>query len=626
MLSLIMILGMFTFMPAPVSAAETMHYVERSWNADTKQVVEETKTCTDYTDLSESSSDELNSGWYAASGSLFIDSRLFVRNGKTVNLILKDGATLNVRRGIGVESGATLNIYGQSQGTGKLEVVFDPGDDRNNDNAVIGGTGEGGSAGSISIHGGVLSLNTNSPRGAGIGVSEPRHIIMKADSKVCMTEYSLTTGNDNASWKGRNWKDYTIYGANFASDSEAVRDSAQWQVVKAVENDSITQDVNLTRYDYPLDTPAAPYQYYKIEIMSNKGGSSIQMSEFGMKAVAPQEITLSGEGNTRTFTMPVYPVTVNAVFLPYLAGCSLSLNGDIGVNYFLNLTDRDITDGAKLAFAWTVNGKEKTHSVTLSSADKTSNGYKASCPIAVAEMTHEITATLTIGETAVATYTYSAVTYADKILNDNTFRTNYIAENGKTKYDQLVTLVKAMLDYGAKAQTKFNTNTDNLANAGLKNADGTEYVTDSSISSASITSTHSDMENGLDEYGLAYEGTSLLYLSRTTLRHYYTITDTNKTAESVIAEIEAANSGWTGGTKGSYIYFEMPNIGADDLATAHTLTINGKTYSFSALDYSKGVLEIYEAHKGFTYNDAELARATYLYAEAAKTYINGGAQ
>ena len=132
------------------------------------------------------------------------------------------------------------------------------------------------------------------------------------------------------------------------------------------------------------------------------------------------------------------------------------------------------------------------------------------------------------------------------------------------------------------------------------------------------------MENGLDEYGLAFGGTSLLYLSRTTLRHYYTITDTNKTAESVIAEIEAANSGWTGGTKGSYIYFEMPNIGADDLATAYTLTINGKTYSFSALDYSKGVLEIYEAHKGFTDNDAELARATYLYAEAAKTYINGG--
>ena len=144
MLSLIMILGMFTFMPAPVSAAETMHYVERSWNADTKQVVEETKTCTDYTDLSERSSDELNSGWYAASGSLFINSRLFVRNGKTVNLILKDGATLNVRRGIGVESGATLNIYGQSQGTGKLEVVFDPGDNRNNDNAMIGGTGENG--------------------------------------------------------------------------------------------------------------------------------------------------------------------------------------------------------------------------------------------------------------------------------------------------------------------------------------------------------------------------------------------------------------------------------------------------------------------------------------------------
>lgn len=342
--------------------------------------------------------------------------------------ILKTGkgtVTANVDEEFGGKE-ITLNIAPEEDHLlSDISVTYaDAADSENVNLTVLSGDGEG-------DEGYVKLLDGNTATKWCIGVTEPRHIIMKANSKVCMTEYSLTTGNDNASWKGRNWKDYTIYGANFASDSEAVRDSAQWQVVKAVENDSVTQDVNLTRYDYPLDTPAAPYQYYKIEIMSNKDGSSIQMSEFGMKAVAPQEITLSGEGNTRTFTMPVYPVTVNAVFLPYLAGYSLSLNGDIGVNYFLNLTDRDITDGAKLAFAWTVNGKEKTHSVTLSSADKTSNGYKASCPIAVTEMTHEITATLTIGETVVATYTYSAVTYADEIVNGKTFRTNYIAENGE---------------------------------------------------------------------------------------------------------------------------------------------------------------------------------------------------
>ena len=184
----------------------------------------------------------------------------------------------------------------------------------------------------------------------------------------------------------------------------------------------------------------------------------------------------------------------------------------------------------------------------------------------------------------------------------------------------LCDLVVKMLDYGARAQLKFGRNTDNLANADLT-------YTMPKVTSSTIDSGYSvDMEPGLDAYGLAYEGTSLLYLNKTTIRHYYTITDANKTADSVIAEITGVNSGWTGGTKGNYIYLEKRDIGADDLATAYVLTINGHDYKFSALDYSKGVLEIVEANKGLTAYDAELARATYLYAMAAIAYKNGGVQ
>ena len=71
----------------------------------------------------------------------------------------------------------------------------------------------------------------------------------------------------------------------------------------------------------------------------------------------------------------------------------------------------------------------------------------------------DITATLTIGNEQVASDTYSARQYANIILKDEDFRTRYIGQASEDKYNQLVTLVKTMLDYGSKAQIRFDINT-----------------------------------------------------------------------------------------------------------------------------------------------------------------------
>ena len=52
------------------------------------------------------------------------------------------------------------------------------------------------------------------------------------------------------------------------------------------------------------------------------------------------------------FTMPASNVTLNATFTrDYLAGHSLSLNGDIGVNFFFDLTEEEAS-AASVSFAW----------------------------------------------------------------------------------------------------------------------------------------------------------------------------------------------------------------------------------------------------------------------------------
>ena len=77
--------------------------------------------CTSFTEITDATTGDL-SGWYAVTGTVNIDKGLGVTGGKTLNLILCDGAQLNLTRTLYMLRGSTINIYGQSGGTGTLIV------------------------------------------------------------------------------------------------------------------------------------------------------------------------------------------------------------------------------------------------------------------------------------------------------------------------------------------------------------------------------------------------------------------------------------------------------------------------------------------------------------------------
>ena len=64
------------------------------------------------------SQNELTNGWYVLDNSVTINSRVTVSG--TVRLVLKDGCTLTLPKGIQLKEGNSLTIYGQAGGTGKL--------------------------------------------------------------------------------------------------------------------------------------------------------------------------------------------------------------------------------------------------------------------------------------------------------------------------------------------------------------------------------------------------------------------------------------------------------------------------------------------------------------------------
>jgi hypothetical protein len=105
----------------------------------------------------------LSAGWYYCNSSSCSISNRIAING-TVNLILCDGSLVTFEKGIKVAEGATLNIYGQSGGTGKLDVYTE-----DNVCAGIGGDRDE-TCGTVNIYGGnIETLLKSTSDAAGIG-------------------------------------------------------------------------------------------------------------------------------------------------------------------------------------------------------------------------------------------------------------------------------------------------------------------------------------------------------------------------------------------------------------------------------------------------------------------------
>ena len=91
-----------TPMTALADSQEPVNYVERSW--DGTQVVETTRTCTDYELLHSTNSSWYTIGqegqttWYVASGNITMNGTTLTVRGN-VNIILCDGANVKIKDG-----------------------------------------------------------------------------------------------------------------------------------------------------------------------------------------------------------------------------------------------------------------------------------------------------------------------------------------------------------------------------------------------------------------------------------------------------------------------------------------------------------------------------------------------
>ena len=278
---------------------------------------------------------------------------------------------------------------------------------------------------------------------------------------------------------------------------------------------------------------------------------------------------------------------------------SVSLGGDIGVNFYIDpaAADADKTATVSVEFSW--NGQSETVNARYDEDEKL---FKAVCNVVAAEVACDITAVATVnGVVQTQTDTYSVQDYAEAVYNNPTA---YDSE----KPEKLKELAKALLNYGAMAQTVFVEYMKQPVKDPADIVSTVEKTDFDDITADDIAGEATDLKAIATELGCKYYTSSLIYLSKNTLRLYFT----PNTYPG-----EMPHEGDFDGKKFDYYYYvDKENIAAAELDDQQTFTIGDKSFTFSALDYAKAVV-----NSDMGDNQKDLAKSLYLYNKAANEYF-----
>ena len=286
-----------------------------------------------------------------------------------------------------------------------------------------------------------------------------------------------------------------------------------------------------------------------------------------------------------------------------LAGHSLTLDGSVGVNFYMELSS-EVTDDSSAYMEFTLPGG-KTSTVKVSEAPTEvisgTTYYKFKCQVNATAMTDTITAQIksNVGNSKV--YEYTVKEYADYLFEH---------KNENTEFAKAAELIEAMVNYGSYAQIYAGYNAENLA---VGDAGNLKSVDDVTIGEYTYTP-------NANETKVQFAGANLSLLSKTTLRMYFRLSN-----------VDVANVTFTYGgntlektQSGDYYYVELVGIPASKLDDDCVVTVNDGTNSFDVtytpMAYCANVVNR-ETTETRTESLKNLIKALVLYNRAADAYI-----
>lgn len=304
-------------------------------------------------------------------------------------------------------------------------------------------------------------------------------------------------------------------------------------------------------------------------------------------------------------------------------GHRVGLGDQIGIDFFMNIPSGVNVDDLSVSFSWGTGNYAKTASGEFVSTTANGANYTASCAIAARCMTDTVTMTIKKGNTIYATSTFKVVDYAAKVAK------NYPAENSTgsnyknlTYNQKLHTLLLAMLDYGAESQKYFKYRTydlaskykGNLVDAGnVRSTVNSAYTTYDAATLSTFASKNTIMNIGDDKIGISYAGAAVACTSKTSFKFYF-----NKADGFDVNSLSATYKGkaLTFKEDGDSVTLEIAGlspkeyapVGSDLYDCSISLTINGKVYTYTYLDY------VYKCNNSnHAFKNTAVALAAYSY-------------
>ena len=127
------------------------------------------------------------------------------------------------------------------------------------------------------------------------------YVIFEASKAGIPVGYTITTGSDNSTYKGRNPRSWKLYGNNEGKNGA-------WTLIQEVSYDTKLQDVNCASYDFTCEG-STPYKYFKWEITGIKNKDYIQVGEFELKLNTGYQVYAEFDEGTGTLTFKYGPST-----------------------------------------------------------------------------------------------------------------------------------------------------------------------------------------------------------------------------------------------------------------------------------------------------------------------------
>ncbi len=289
---------------------------------------------------------------------------------------------------------------------------------------------------------------------------------------------------------------------------------------------------------------------------------------------------------------------IGAVEVPAkLYAKSLSLKGDIAINFYMDLSDEVAAD--EDAYMEFTKEDGTVLRVPLAKATRrmrnTEDYHVFSIPMATKQMADTVKAQFVWSEGSTEIYTYSVTTYVDNMLNNS-------------EDEALKEMLIAMLHYGASAQIVFSYHTDRLANEGLD------------------TPNYADVY--IDGYAVARkQGTALVRVrsasltleSKTTVRFVLQADPSVQTLSITYAGEELTYE-----REGDRIYVAVEDICAMELDEMVTLTVNDGTetaeITYSPLTYCQNIQN--STNAAYKAELKTLVAALYVYNQTANEYFS----